>query len=123
MTAASYNAGRRGMDRQIARQKQTDYYDLLLNDETSRYIFRILAFKLILESPSDYGFELSEKDLYQPLNYKTVEVSGKIEDFAVWATEQGTNYKMLKYLNPWLRENKLTNSLGKTYVIKILEER
>ncbi len=123
MAAASYNAGRRGIDRQVERQKQDNYYDLLLNEETSRYVYRILAFKLILENPSEYGFKLSNKDLYQPVPYKLVEVSGPVVNFADFASEQGTNYKLLKYMNPWLRENSLTNARGKTYEIKIPLER
>lgn len=123
MAAASYNAGRRGIDRQIDRQKQENYYDLLLNDETSRYIFRILAFKLILENPSDYGFKLSTMDLYQAVEYDTVLVNGPVTDFADFASEHNTNYKLLKFMNPWLRENKLTNSKSKSYVIKILRGR
>lgn len=119
MAAASYNAGRRGIDRQVDRQKQENYYDLLLNDETSRYIFRILAFKLILENPSDYGFQLSQMDLYKSIEYDTVLVTGPVADFADFAAEHNTNYKLLKFMNPWLRENKLTNSRSKTYVIRI----
>mgnify|MGYP006284015731 FL=1 len=119
MSAASYNAGRRGMDRQIERQKQDVYYDLLLNDETARYMFRILAFKMIYENPSAYGFQIPDKDLYQPVPYRTVEVDGPVLDFADFAAEHGTNYKMLKFLNPWLRDNTLVNSERRTYVIKI----
>jgi hypothetical protein len=123
MTAASYNAGRRGIDRQISRQNQNNYYDLLLNDETSRYIFRILAFKLILENPSEYGFNLSNKDMYEQVPYEVVKVNGPVKNFAEFAAEHGTNYKLLKLMNPWLRENNLTNSQGKTYEIKIVQER
>ena len=123
MAAASYNAGRRGMDRQITRQKEQSYYDLLLNDETARYLYRVLAFKLILEDPSAYGFKLSNRDLYQEIPYKLVEVTGGVPDFADFAKEHDTNYKMLKRLNPWLRDNKLTNSKGHTYQIKIPVDR
>ena len=119
MAAASYNVGRRGIDRQIERQKEESYYDLLLNEETARYVFRILAYKLILEDPASYGFHLSNKDLYQPVTYDVVNVDGPVADFADFAKEHGTNYKMLKYLNPWLRDNNLTNSHQKTYEIRI----
>lgn len=119
MAAASYNAGRRGIDRQVDRQKEKDYYNLLLNEETGRYIFRILAFKLILENPSAYGFHLSNQDLYQPVPYDVVFVDGPVADFADFAKEHNTNYKMLKFLNPWLRENNLTNSRQVTYEIRI----
>ncbi len=119
MAAASYNAGRRGMDRQIIRQKEESYYNLLLNDETARYIFRVLAYKLILEDPSAYGFQISLEDMYQPISYRVVTIDGPVVDFALFAKEQGTNYKMLKFFNPWLRDNNLTNSQRKTYEIKI----
>lgn len=119
MAAASYNAGRRGIDRQLTRQKETDYYDLLLNEETARYIFRILAIKLILEDPAAYGFHLSKQDLYQPIAYDVVVVNGPVTDFAEFAKQHNTNYKMLKFLNPWLRDNNLTNSQGKTYEVRV----
>lgn len=121
LAAASYNIGRRGIDREMTRQKNENYYDLLLNEETARYIFRILALKLILEEPADYGFQLSKKDLYDPIPYINVELSGAVIDFADFAIEHETNYKMLKYLNPWLRDNKLSNKEGLTYIIKIPE--
>ncbi len=122
MAAASYNAGRRGMDREIQRQKIDNYYDLLLNEETARYIFRILALKVIFEDPEAYGFHLSEKDLYQPVPYTTVEVSGPVADFADFAESYGINYKMLKFLNPWRRDKTLTKKSGKTYKIRILDK-
>jgi hypothetical protein len=122
MSAASYNAGRTGMDRQISRQKEESYYDLLLNEETARYIFRVLAYKLILEDPSAYGFHLSNKDMYPPIEFEVVTVNGPVEDFVVFAKEHNTNYKILKYLNPWLRENYLTNSRGRSYDIRIPRE-
>jgi peptidoglycan lytic transglycosylase D len=121
MTAASYNAGRRGMDRQIERQNKKNYYDLLLNEETARYLYRVLAFKLIFENPSAYGFTLSERDLYPEIPVYTVEVDTAIGDFADFADEHGTNYKILKYLNPWLRDNKMSNPAGKNYEILIPE--
>jgi len=122
MTAASYNAGRRGMDRQIDRQKKENYYDLLLNEETARYLFRVVAFKLIFEDPSAYGFTISEKDLYPPLPVYTVEVDSAVADFADFAREYECNYKILKYLNPWLRDNKLSNPSRRTYEILLPEK-
>jgi len=121
MTAASYNAGRRGIDRQIERQKIENYYDLLLNDETVRYVFRVISFKIIFNNPEQYGITLSMDEYYRPVPFKTVEITGPVTDFADFAVEHQTNYKILKYLNPWLRENKLTNASGKTYHIKIPE--
>ena len=122
MSAASYNAGRRGMDRQIERQKQEVYYDLLLNQETARYIYRILAFKLISEDPDAYGFQIPKNAMYDAVPYSTVSVSGSVADFADFAAEHGTNYKMLKFLNPWLRDNTLVNSENRTYEIRIPAE-
>jgi len=121
ITAASYNAGRRGIDRQIERQKAENYYDLLLNDETVRYVFRVISFKIIFNNPEQYGITLSMDEYYRPVPFKTVEVKGPVADFADFAVAHQTNYKILKYLNPWLRDNKLTNASGKTYQIKIPE--
>ncbi|MEN8229715.1 MAG: lytic transglycosylase domain-containing protein [Bacteroidota bacterium] len=122
MTAASYNAGRRGVDRQIQRQKKENYYDLLLNEETARYLYRVVAFKLIFENPEAFGFNIPAKDLYPEIPVYTVEVDSTVADFADFAHLQGINYKILKYLNPWLRDNKLTNSGGNTYVITLPEK-
>ncbi len=121
MTAASYNAGRRGVDRQIERQKKDNYYDLLLNEETARYLYRVIALKLIFEDPAAYGFTLSDKDMYPEIPVYTVEVDSAITDFADFAEVFGTNYKILKYLNPWLRDNKLLNSAQRSYEILIPE--
>ncbi len=119
LVAASYNVGMRGIDRQIERQKETNYYDLLLNTETSRYVYRILAVKQLLENPNDYGFFFEEEDLYHEIPYNEIEVNTAVADFADFAKEHGTNYKILKTLNPWLRESYLTNKSHKTYVIRI----
>jgi len=122
MTAASYNAGRRGVDRQIQRQKKENYYDLLLNEETARYLYRVVAFKLIFEDPAAYGFNLSKKDLYPELPVYTIEIDSSVVDFADFAQFHGTNYKILKYLNPWLRDNKLTNAGHNKYEILLTEK-
>lgn len=122
MAAASFNAGVRGIDRQIERQKQDNYYDLLLYEETARYIYRVLALKLVLTSPEEYGFYFDESDLYPEIPYYTVEVDSAITDLAKFAKLHSTNYKILKYLNPWLRENYLSNKNRKVYVIKIPEK-
>ncbi len=122
MTAASYNVGRRGVDRQINRQKKENYYDLLLNEETARYLYRVVAFKMIFEDPSAYGFNLSENDLYPEIPVYSVEVDSAVADFADFAADHHTNYKVLKYLNPWLRDNKMTNSRRKKYEILLPEE-
>jgi hypothetical protein len=122
MTAASYNAGRRGLDEQIERQKKENYYDLLLNEETARYLYRVISLKLIYENPEEYGFEIHSGDLYPVIPTYVVRVDSAVADFADFAAEYGTNYKILKYLNPWLRDNKLTNARGKTYEIRIPEQ-
>lgn len=121
--AASYNAGRNGIDRQVERQKETHYFDLLLTEETNRYVFRILVLKTILESPVEYGFQVDKKDRYPELKCKTIEVNTSIADFADFAKLHGVNYKILKDMNPWLRDTKLTVSGAKVYEIKILNEK
>lgn len=115
MAMASYNLGIAGLDKQIGRQKATDYYDLLLPEETSRYVFRALAMKEIMADPGRYGFHIRSKDLYAPYRVRTVNVDGPVGDLAAFAAEQGTSYKVLKLLNPWLRETRLTNSAGRRY--------
>ena len=122
LAAASYNMGMTGLSNQMERQKATNYYDLVLNEETSRYVFRILAAKLIISNPKDYGFIYRDQDLYGPLRYKEIKVSTTIENLADFAFENGINYKTLKYLNPWLRDGYLANSSGKTYTIQIPTE-
>jgi peptidoglycan lytic transglycosylase D len=119
MAAASYNIGRKGLDEQIKRQKSNYYYDLLLNEETGRYIYRVLAIKIILSNPEEYGFFAAEKDLYPVIPTFEVTVDGPVEDFADFAAKYGINYKVLKIFNPWLRDNKLTNPQNKTYYINI----
>lgn len=122
MAAASYNGGRAGLDLQVEIQKQHNYYDLLLNDETSRYIFRAIAYKLIIENPSAYGFNISKDDLYPEIKYTEVKVDTAVSDFSRFATKFNTNYKLIKYLNPWLRKPYLTPKLHKEYTLKIPAE-
>jgi peptidoglycan lytic transglycosylase D len=119
LAAASYNAGRRGIDRQLKRQNESDYYDLLLNEETARYVYRILAYKLILSNPANYGFYLGEKDMYPPIPFYEVTVDGKVNDFAEFANRYNINYKILKWMNPWLRDTVLSNQNNDTYYLKI----
>lgn len=119
MVAASYNRGRNGINKQIDRQKSNNYYDLLLTTETARYVYRIVALKLILENPQKYKFVVSGKEKYPVIKTKEVEITGKVESFADFSKEHGINYKLLKYFNPWLRDNYLTNAKGKKYMVKI----
>lgn len=121
---ASYNAGRTGISRRLESQLAKTSFDLHLVDETSRYVFRIIAAKLIMENPAKYGFRLSKDQLYQPVEYKTVEVSGSVDDWAVWAKKQGITYAQLREHNTWIRSSKLVNETtkkrtAKTYNIKI----
>lgn len=119
MAAAAYNMGKAGAQKQVARQRVTSYYDLHLNDETARYVYRIIALKLIMEQPGRYGFILQEGETYEPVPYETVNVSTRIASLTDFALEHGTSYKMLKLLNPWLRETYLEIKKGKPYEIRI----
>lgn len=122
LVAASYNMGRKGLDDQIAKQKQNNYYDLLLNDETARYIYRILALKCIITNPQQYGFYIDDADLYSSISYDEVLIDSTINDLASFAINQGSNYKILKELNPWLRNNSLTIDSGRIYIIRLPEK-
>lgn len=122
MTAASYNAGRRGISEQVSRQKKENYYDLLLNEETARYLYRVVALKLIFENPSAYGFSIPDNELYPQIPSRTIVVDSTVANFADFAAEHDTNYKILKHLNPWLRDTRLTVGAGKSYEIVIPEK-
>ena len=118
--AAAYNMGIRGLARQMEQQKVDSYYDLLLNEETSRYVFRVLSMKQIMENQEKYGFNIPEDELYPVEEVKIVEVDKTIPDLTEFAFSQGINYKILKRHNPWLRKSSLTvRSSKKTYSIKI----
>ena len=121
MVAASYNAGINGMNRQVELQKSRDYYDLLLNEETSRYLFRILALKLVITEPEKYGFKVSDEEKYPIIPFSEVKVTGSVNSFTDFARDKNINYKLLKQFNPWLRQPYLKNPKGKTYMIKIPE--
>ena len=122
LVAASYNAGSRRISESLEYQKADNYYDLYLNEETSRYIYRILAIKILYEDREAYGFHLKKDELYAPLKTRNMELVVPIEDLADFALENGMNYKLLKELNPWLRSSSLPNSSGKKYTMKILQE-
>lgn len=119
LAAASYNMGISGVRKQLKRQSANNYFDLTLNAETSRYVFRILAIKELMENPKKYGFNFRDKDLYQPIPTKVVILDSTVADFGLWAQEQGINYRILKYHNPWLRQEYLKNPTKKAYEIKI----
>ena len=119
LAAASYNGGRAGMDTQIEIQNQHNYYDLMLNEETARYIFRIVAYKLIISDPARYGFDIPRSELYPEMKFYEVKVDTSIASISDFAGRFHTNYKMLKILNPWLRQPYLSSKTRKEYVIKI----
>ncbi|MBE9491189.1 MAG: lytic transglycosylase domain-containing protein [Bacteroidetes bacterium] len=122
LAAASYNAGMAGISRRLNSQSATNYYDLLLGEETGRYIFRIVALKEILNNPSKYGFNFRYKDLYNTIPTYTVSVDTAVTDFVEFSKQFGINYKILKLHNPWLREPHLNNKTRKQYLIEIPKE-
>ncbi|HVN57122.1 MAG TPA: lytic transglycosylase domain-containing protein [Bacteroidales bacterium] len=122
LAAASYDGGRNAIDEQISIQREKNYYDLLLADETARYIFRVVAYKIIMNDPAAYGFELTEKDYYPELKFTEIRIDSGVSDFTSFARSFGTNYKNLKMMNPWLRKPYLTNRSRKSYLIKIPEK-
>jgi hypothetical protein len=122
IAAATYNAGRGGLENQISKQKTSNYYDLLLNDETARYVFRLIAHKLITENPSEYGFHLNEDDYYPLITTHQIEVESEIGNITDFAAQHSTNYKIIKAFNPWLRQNYLPDHPSKVYHITIPNE-
>lgn len=118
--AASYNGGMGRISRELESQQAESAYDLWLNDETSRYMFRLLAMKMIMEHPDRYGFRLSDAQLYQPVVCSVVEeVSEPVDDWAQWAIDHGTTYMQLREANPWIRAKSLPNKQGKVYKVRI----
>lgn len=122
LAAAAYNAGNAGISRRLKEQNVSDYYELLLGEETGRYMFRIVALKEIMNNPQTYGFNFEEKDLYANIPTFNVVVDKEITDFTAFAQDYGINYKVLKIHNPWLRETRLNNKSRKEYVIEIPEK-
>ena len=115
--AASYNCGMGGYNSHATFQGTKNYYDLLLPEETQRYIFRILAFKHLMSNAEKLGFRLEKEELYEPVRTRTVSVKQSISNLASFAKEHGTNYKMVRMLNPWIRGRSLSVKAGKTYNI------
>jgi len=122
MAAASYNMGTNGADNQLERQKTDNYYNLVLNHETSRYIARIVAYKYIMQNIKAYGFDIKDEELYKPLETFEINLDSSVNDFADYSIALGLNYKILKLYNPWLRDNNLSNRNQKVYKIKIPEK-
>ena len=121
MVAASYNAGVSGVNKQSEVQDSKNYYDLLLNEETARYLYRILSLKLVMSEPLKYGFRVTDEEIYQVIPCHELKVNESVQSFAEYAKANGINYKLLKLFNPWLRKPNLKNTLKKTYFIKIPE--
>ena len=119
LAAASYNRGMYATDGLLKKQLVNNYYDLLLNSETSRYVFRILAVKEIMTHPETYGFIFDQEDLYKPIAVRKLGVDTAISNIAQFAKAQSINYKILKVHNPWLIQNHLNNRSRKYYEIKI----
>ena len=122
LAAAAYNAGNAGVSRRLKEQDVSGYYDLLLGEETGRYLFRIVALKEILSNPKKYGFNFRDKDLYTNVPTYKVEVDTAVADFTKFAQRFGINYKILKLHNPWLREPHLNNKSRKPYYVEIPKE-
>ncbi|MDX1960427.1 MAG: lytic transglycosylase domain-containing protein [Leptospiraceae bacterium] len=120
MAAAAYNRGNRGLKDAVVGQKQTDYYKLYLNQETYRYVFRIVALKIILTNPEDYNFALSQDDMYPTYKLRSVIVKESIPSLPEFAIAQGTNYKELILHNPWIRTGKYNFDVGKDKTYEFL---
>lgn len=118
---AAYNGGNARITGELDRQGQDTSLDLYLTEETTRYPYRIMAMKTVLENPSRYGFHLRSDQLYQPRRFREVNVNGPVADWPRWAASHGISYAILRDLNPWIRAKKLTNRNGKTYKVRIPE--
>ncbi len=123
LAAASFNVGQTTLDRAMAKQKQNSFYDLALNVQTARYIYRILALKLIMSNPQKYGFIVRQKDLYKPVKVHFIQVNTAVDSWPDFAIEHGTNYKLLLLLNPWIKSSKLTNPNHRTYHVAIPQKK
>src|ERR1035437_2945778 len=117
--AASYNAGMGRISGERENQQVDEAFDMLLNPETSRYVFRILAMEQFLEIPKAFGYIISHDQFYQSINTKNITINVPVADWTVWAAQHGISYSQLKDFNPWLRDRKLTNSTGKEYTIQL----
>lgn len=116
---ASYNAGTGKISSELSTQQVNTSFDLRLVSETSRYVFRIIAYKIFLENPKQYGYRLRSNQLYQPIDYDIVEVSTPVENWVNWAKGRGLTYAQLREANPWIRSTKLPNASGKVYMVKV----
>ena len=119
---AAYNGGQTRIARELEAQGQDTSLDLYLTEETTRYPYRVMAMKTVLENPAAYGFLIRDEQLYQPRQYTTVKVSGPVESWPDWAAKHGISYATLREENPWIRAKSLTNKAGKTYTVRIPTE-
>ena len=120
LAAASYNIGLGGIRRRLKIQQVDDYWDLNLPEETMRYVSRILSFKLLLENPSKYGFFIDDEDYFPPFeNFILLTLQDTEIDWCALAKRYGTNYKMLRILNPWIRSYSYENKGRHSYIVKI----
>jgi hypothetical protein len=122
VAAASYNMGHDGVKEQSERQKSKNYFNLVLNSETSRFVARIVSLKYILQNPEKYGFDIKSEDKYKPLEYSEVTLDSSVVDLADYAKSLGINYFILKMYNPWMRDNYLSNKTKTAYTIKLPKE-
>lgn len=116
---ASYNAGTGRITNELSSQQVSNSFDLRLVSETSRYVFRIIAYKLFLENPKKYGYRIYSNQLYQPIDCEVIEVSQPVSNWVIWAKEHGISYMQLRDANPWIRSTKLPNVSGKVYKVKV----
>ena len=119
LVAASYNMGTNGIAKQLERQKTRNYYDLSLNEETSRYVLRVIAIKEIMSNPKQYGFYFRQKDLYPAIPTETLKVDSTIRNLPEFVTRLGYPYKIFRYFNPWLRSDALVNAERRGYDIRL----
>ncbi len=119
LAAASYNIGISNLQKQMKKQATKIYYNMNLPEETSRYLFRLLAIKIIFENPAKYGFLIKDEDYYKPFEYKIIKIKKSIKHLGKYANSLGINYRTLKIFNPWLRDNYLKVKRGKVYELKI----
>lgn len=120
--AAAYNCGEGGLTKNMSKQSIKSYYDTRLNAETSRYVYRIIAMKQVMQHPQEYGFFIRHCDLYPTIPTRTTTLSGQNVDLYNFARQNGVSYKVFRDLNPWITTDKLTNKGNKTYTIKLPSE-
>ena len=122
LAAAAYNVGEGRITKELERQKASTYYDLYLPDETMRYVYRIIALKLLYEHPTEYGYFIRKKDLYPPIPTYNLTIDSSITNLPAFAKTMNINYRLLKEFNPWLRSDKLTLNPKKKYILSIPEK-